>query len=55
MLKKSGKTFRAGRLFYKGKVTGDEINFTRQVGEYATEVFIVKREKAEAPSAASKP
>jgi ABC-type sulfate transport system permease component len=37
------------KISYKGKVTGDEISFTRQVGEYATEVFIAKREKAEVP------
>jgi hypothetical protein len=41
------------KISYKGKVTGDEISFTRQVGEYATEVFIAKREKAEVPPAAS--
>ncbi len=35
------------KISYKGKVTGDEISFTRQVGEYATEVFIAKREKTE--------
>ncbi len=28
---------------YKGKVTGSEIKFTRQVGEFATEVFVAKR------------
>jgi hypothetical protein len=37
------------KISYKGKVTGDEISFTRQVGEYATEVFIAKRGKAEVP------
>jgi hypothetical protein len=41
------------KISYKGKVTGDEISFTRQVGEYATEVFIAKREKAEVPPATS--
>jgi hypothetical protein len=40
------------KISYKGKVTGDEISFTRQVGEYATEVFIAKRGKAEVPPAA---
>ena len=34
------------KINYKGKVTGDEISFTRQVGEFATEVFIAKRQKA---------
>jgi uncharacterized protein YifN (PemK superfamily) len=37
------------KISYKGKVTGDEISFTRQVGEFATEVFIAKRGKAEDP------
>jgi hypothetical protein len=41
------------KISYKGKVTGDEISFTRQVGEYAAEVFIAKREKAEVSPAAS--
>ena len=35
------------KISYKGKVNGDEISFTRQVGEFANEVFIAKREKAE--------
>lgn len=39
------------KIIYKGKVTGDEISFTRQVGEFATEVFVAKREKAEVPPA----
>jgi len=30
---------------YKGKVSGDEIKFTRQVGEFATEEFVAKRAK----------
>ena len=33
------------KINYKGKVTGDEISFTRQVGEFATEVFVAKRQK----------
>ncbi len=33
------------RIDYKGKITGDEINFTRQVGEFATEEFVAKRAK----------
>ena len=39
------------KISYKGKVKGDEISFTRQVGEFATEVFIAKRGKAEVPPA----
>jgi len=39
------------KINYKGKVTGDEISFTRQVGEYGTETFIAKRLKADAPPA----
>jgi hypothetical protein len=31
------------RIEYKGKVTGDEIKFTRKVGDFATEEFIAKR------------
>jgi len=41
------------KINYKGKVTGEEISFTRQVGEFGTETFIAKREKPEAPPAAS--
>ncbi len=41
------------KISYKGKVAGDEISFTRQVGEFGTETFVAKREKAEVPSAAS--
>ena len=37
------------KINYKGKVTGDEISFTRQVGEFGTEEFIAKRGKAEVP------
>ena len=33
------------RIEYKGKVAGDEIKFTRQVGEFATEEFVAKRVK----------
>jgi hypothetical protein len=36
------------KISYKGKVTGDEISFTRQVGEFANETFVAKREKAAA-------
>jgi hypothetical protein len=33
------------RIAYKGKISGDEIKFTRQVGEVATEEFVAKRAK----------
>lgn len=33
------------RITYTGKVAGDEIKFTRQVGEFATEEFVAKRAK----------
>jgi hypothetical protein len=33
------------RITYKGKVSGDEIKFTRQVGDFATEEFVAKRAK----------
>jgi len=33
------------KITYKGKVTGDEISFTRQVGEFGSETFLAKREK----------
>jgi hypothetical protein len=33
------------RIEYKGKVGADEIKFTRQVGEFATEDFVAKRAK----------
>jgi enterochelin esterase-like enzyme len=31
------------RIEYKGKVSGDQIQFTRSVGEFATEQFVAKR------------
>jgi hypothetical protein len=31
------------RIEYKGKVSGDEIKFTRNVGEFATEELVAKR------------
>ena len=31
------------RIEYKGKLDGNEIKFTRQVGEFATEEFVAKR------------
>ncbi len=33
------------RIEYKGKISGDAIKFTRQVGEFATEEFVAKRAK----------
>lgn len=33
------------RIEYKGKVSGDEIKFTRKVGDFATEEFVAKRAK----------
>lgn len=33
------------RITYKGKMANDEIKFTRQVGEVATEEFVAKRAK----------
>lgn len=33
------------RIDYKGKISGDEIKFTRQVGQFATEEFVAKRAK----------
>lgn len=42
MLEAMGNTI---TVTYKGKVIGDEIKFTRQVGEFATEEFVAKRAK----------
>jgi hypothetical protein len=33
------------RVVYTGKITGDEIKFSRQVGEFASEEFVAKRAK----------
>ena len=33
------------RIVYKGKVSGDEIKFNRQVGDVASEDFVAKRNK----------
>jgi hypothetical protein len=33
------------RIEYTGKIAGDEIKFTRKVGDFATEEFVAKREK----------
>jgi FKBP-type peptidyl-prolyl cis-trans isomerase 2 len=37
------------RIDYKGKLAGDEIKFTRQVGDVATEEMVAKRVKEAAP------
>lgn len=37
---------------YTGKVAGDEMKLTRQVGDFATEQIVVKRVKAEADKSA---
>lgn len=36
------------RVTYTGRITGDELKLTRQVGEFATEQVVAKRVKAEA-------
>ena len=33
------------RIEYKGKISGDEIKFTRKVGDFATTEIVAKREK----------
>ena len=33
------------RIEYKGKISGDEIKFTRKVGDFATEEFTAKKAK----------
>ncbi len=38
------------RITYKGRISGDEIRFTRQVGEFATEELVARR--LEAPAVA---
>ncbi len=42
------------RIDYKGKIAGDEIKFTRKVGDIATTEIVAKREKAAAPAVAGK-
>ena len=37
------------RIEYAGQVAGDQIKFTRKVGDIATEAFIAKRVKGDAP------
>lgn len=39
------------RISYKGKISGDEINFTRNVADFVTEELVAKRQKVEAPPA----
>jgi hypothetical protein len=39
------------KINYKGKVTGDEISFNRQVGDFGAEDFVAKRVKDEAAPA----
>jgi hypothetical protein len=40
---------------YTGKITGDEIKLTRQVGEFATEEIVAKRVKAPEAKPETKP
>jgi enterochelin esterase-like enzyme len=42
-------------IVYAGKVSGNEIKFTRQVGEFAKEEFVAKREGAAAPAQPARP
>ena len=42
------------RIDYKGRIAGDEIKFTRKVGDFATTEIVAKREKEAAPSVAGK-
>lgn len=39
------------RIQYTGKVAGDEIRFTRRVGDFATEEMVARRQKTEGASA----
>ena len=41
-------------ITYTGKITGDEIKFTRNVGDFATEHFTAKRVKAAGAGPATK-
>ena len=36
------------KITYKGKISGDEIKFTRKVGDFATTEIVAKREKEKA-------
>ena len=40
------------RITYTGKIAGDEMKLTRQVGDFATEQIVAKRAKAEPPTPA---
>ena len=40
------------QISYKGKISGDEIKFTRNVADFITEELVAKRDKAETPPAA---
>ena len=42
------------RIEYTGTIAGDEIKFTRKVGDFATTEIVAKREKAAAPAIAGK-
>jgi FKBP-type peptidyl-prolyl cis-trans isomerase 2 len=42
------------RIDYTGKLAGDEIKFTRKVGDFATTEIVAKREKEAAPAVAGK-
>jgi FKBP-type peptidyl-prolyl cis-trans isomerase 2 len=42
------------RIDYTGKLAGDEIKFTRKVGDFATTEIVAKREKESAPAVAGK-
>jgi hypothetical protein len=41
------------RIEYKGKISGDEMKLTRQVGEFATEELVAKRVKPGAATPAT--
>jgi enterochelin esterase-like enzyme len=41
------------RIVYEGKLAGDEIRFTRQVGDFAAEEFTARRVAADAPDDAA--
>ena len=43
------------RVTYTGKISGNEIKFTREVGEFGKEDLVAKREAPSAPAAAPKP
>ena len=43
------------RITYTGKIAGDEMKLTRQVGDFATEQIVAKRVKPEAAKAEAKP